>query len=54
MFKNILTNIFGKKSDRDTRKILPIVDEINVLYEEYRSLTDEQIKGKTRNLETLF
>jgi preprotein translocase subunit SecA len=54
MFKNILTNIFGKKSDRDTRKILPIVDEINVLYEEYRSLTDEQIRGKTQEFRNVI
>jgi len=47
MFGNILTRIFGSKSERDINKIIPIVEEINKLYEEYHSLTDEQLREKT-------
>ena len=44
---NFLTKIFGSKHDRDVKKMQPIVDEINQLYEEYASLSDEALKGKT-------
>ena len=47
MFGNILTRIFGSKSERDINKIIPFVEEINGLYEEYHSLTDEQLREKT-------
>ncbi|MBI5646601.1 MAG: preprotein translocase subunit SecA [Ignavibacteriae bacterium] len=37
----------GKKSDRDVRLIEPFVDEINTYFEEYQSLTDDELRGKT-------
>ncbi len=45
--KNIVTKIFGTKHDRDVKKLRPMVDEINHRFEEYKDLTDEQLKGKT-------
>src|SRR3990170_4779785 len=47
MSENILTKIFGSKHERDVKKIKPIVEEINTFFEEYKSLSDEEIKGKT-------
>jgi preprotein translocase subunit SecA len=47
MAGNVLTKIFGSKHDRDVKRIHPIVDEINLLCDEYRSLSDEGLKGKT-------
>lgn len=47
MFGNILTRILGSKSERDIKKIIPIAKEINEFYEEYHSLTDEQLREKT-------
>ncbi|MFC1724686.1 preprotein translocase subunit SecA [candidate division KSB1 bacterium] len=44
---SIITKIFGSKHDRDTKKIVPIVEEINRFYEEYHSLSDEELKAKT-------
>ncbi len=44
---SLLTKLFGTKHDKDIKKIKPIVDEINKLYEEYDSLTEEQLKDKT-------
>ena len=41
MLQNILTKIFGTKSDRDTKSLLPIVDEINAIYESLKLNTDE-------------
>jgi preprotein translocase subunit SecA len=47
MGTNIVTKIFGSKHERDVKKIRPLVDEINQLYEQYQSLSDEDLKGKT-------
>ncbi|MBD3170021.1 MAG: preprotein translocase subunit SecA [candidate division Zixibacteria bacterium] len=44
---NIIEKIFGSKHDRDIKKIQPTVDEINGYYEEYDSLSDEEIQAKT-------
>ncbi len=47
MSENILTKIFGSKHERDVKKIKPIVEEINTFFDEYKSLSDEELKGKT-------
>ena len=46
MFGNLIKGLFGSKSDRDVKKMMPLVGEINKLYEEYNSLTDEELKAK--------
>ena len=33
MLQTILTKVFGTKSDRDTKELVPIVDEINEIYD---------------------
>ena len=47
MLQNILTKIFGTKSDRDTKTLLPIVEEINTIYKSLESKNDEELKNKT-------
>jgi len=42
-----LSKIFPSKSEKDIQRILPIVDEINQFCEEYRKLTDEELRAKT-------
>ena len=42
-----LTRIFGSKTARDIKTIIPLVEEINRIYEYLSSLTDEELKGKT-------
>lgn len=44
---NILTKIFGSKHERDTKKIEPIVQEINQIYETLHDFSDEELKSKT-------
>ena len=46
MFGNLIKGLFGNKSDRDVKKMMPLVEEINKLYEQYHSLTDEELKAK--------
>lgn len=47
MINKILTTFFGTKSDRDMKKILPIVDFINSLEPEISKLKDAELKAKT-------
>ncbi len=44
---DIFKKIFPSKHEKDVNSALPIVEEINKVYEEYESLTDEQLKAKT-------
>lgn len=46
---DILTSVFGTKSERDLKKIWPIVDEINGHYEKMEQLSDEELKQKTES-----
>ncbi|MDX1672916.1 MAG: preprotein translocase subunit SecA, partial [Balneolaceae bacterium] len=43
----LLAKIFGTKSERDLKKIWPIVDEINSFDEEMKSLSDEELRSRT-------
>ncbi len=47
MITKIIDIIFGTKSERDIKKILPLVNEINLLEEEYSKLSDNELKNKT-------
>src|SRR5699024_10851571 len=46
---NILASLFGTKSERDLKKVWPIVDEINEHYEKMEQLSDEELKQKTES-----
>jgi preprotein translocase subunit SecA len=47
MFKTFARKILGTKHERELKKLQPIVDEINRYFEEYRDLSEEDLKGKT-------
>jgi preprotein translocase subunit SecA len=47
MLSNVVTKIFGNKHERDVKKLIPIVDEINRHYDSYQSLSDEELQLKT-------
>lgn len=44
---SIINKIFGSHSDRELKKIKPIVDRIEALSEAYDKLTDTQLRDKT-------
>jgi preprotein translocase subunit SecA len=46
MFK-FFKNIFGDKYDRDVKKYLPVVEQINQNFSSYASLTHDQLRAKT-------
>ncbi|HHW31639.1 MAG TPA: preprotein translocase subunit SecA [Clostridiaceae bacterium] len=43
----IIEKIFGSYSDREIKKIIPIVDRIEALEESVKALSDDQLRGKT-------
>jgi len=46
---NLLTSVFGTKSERDLKKIWPIVEEVNDHYEGLQELSDEELQQKTES-----
>ena len=47
MASNFLKKLFGDTSQKEIRKIMPLVEKIESLEEEYKALTDEQLQAKT-------
>ncbi|GIS73124.1 MAG: protein translocase subunit SecA [Candidatus Neomarinimicrobiota bacterium] len=47
MLQTILTKVFGTKSDRDTKALIPIVDEINMIYKTLRQKSDDDLIERT-------
>ena len=47
MLKKLLESFIGSKSERDLKKINPIVDQINALEEDIARMTDDALKAKT-------
>ena len=47
MIDRIVTKLFGTKHERDTKKMMPVVEEINRHFEACRQLTDEALRSKT-------
>ena len=43
----LFEKLFGTRSQRELKKIQPIVDKILALEEEYKALSEEALKGKT-------
>ena len=43
----IFNKIFGSYSEREVKRILPLVDKIDSLEESIKQLSDEELKGKT-------
>ena len=51
---DILLKIFKDPNVRKINKIMPIVDRINEIEEEYSKLTDEQLKAKTQEFKEIL
>ena len=43
----LITKLFGTRSQRELKKIQPLVDRILALEKEYQQLSEEELKGKT-------
>nr|MCS5634437.1 preprotein translocase subunit SecA [Candidatus Neomarinimicrobiota bacterium] len=47
MLETILKKVFGNKSDRDTKALIPIVDEINTIYKTLQTKSDDDLINRT-------
>ncbi|MFN3694228.1 MAG: preprotein translocase subunit SecA, partial [Ignavibacterium sp.] len=45
---NLIKKIFGDKKERDVKLLWPIVGEINKYYDEFKKLTDDELRNKTK------
>jgi preprotein translocase subunit SecA len=50
MINKVLTTLFGSQHERDVKKMLPVVAQINALEPEISRLTDEGLRAKTIEL----
>ncbi len=48
----LIEKVFGTYSDREVKRILPIVEQVEALDEEYQKLSDEDLKNKTEEFKT--
>jgi len=46
----VLSKIFGTKYDRDIKKMQPVVDEINAVYESLRDVAEEEFPAAREEL----
>lgn len=46
-FENLVSKIFGNKHEKDVTALQPIVAEVNAVYEQLKSLTNDQLRAKT-------
>lgn len=46
----ILKKLFGSKSDRDIKEVLPYVEKINSEWQSLKSISDDALRGKTVSL----
>ncbi len=44
---SLISKVFGTHSEREVKRILPLVDKIEALGPEYEKLSDEELKAKT-------
>ena len=43
----LFTKLFGTRSEREIKRIMPLVDKVLSLEAEYKNLSEEELKGKT-------
>ena len=50
MIFNFLTKVFGSKNEREMKRLLPLVEQINTLESEIQAMSDDQLKAQTPKL----
>ncbi len=49
-FNDIMKKLFGNKSDRDMKELLPIVGKVNAEWEKIKNLSHDELRGVTDDL----
>ena len=45
---NMFSKVFGTRSQREVKRIMPLVEKIESLRPDMQKLSDEELRGKTR------
>ena len=53
-FKDFLRSLIGTKSDRDLKKLMPIVEQIKGVYPEIEHLSNDQLRERTQQIRALI
>ncbi len=48
---NFVAKIFGTKSEKDIKKLMPIVEKINSVYESFKDISNDDLRGQTREVQ---
>ena len=51
---NFLSKLFPSKHEKDVKEILPYIGQINEFYEEYKNLSDDELRAKTTEFKELI
>ncbi len=51
---NFLTKLFGTHSSRELKKIYPIANKVDALEEQFKKLTDQELRAKTAEFKTRY
>jgi len=54
MITSILKKIFGDKANKEQKEYQPIIDKANAFFTQFESLTDNELRGKTRGFQKLI
>ena len=54
MLADLLKRIFGDKSAKDRKEYQPLIDLTNTEYEKLKSITDDELRGRTKTLKDLI
>ena len=54
MVGSLIKKIFGSKSSRDVKRLMPLVRKINELEVQYQQLSEEQLLAKTQEFKNRF
>ena len=44
---NFITKIFGNKNERDLKPLWPVVDQVNSVGEQLKSISNDELRAKT-------
>ncbi len=51
---NFITNLFGTKSQRDVKELMPYVHKTNAEYDKLRNISDDQLRNRTTELKAVI
>ena len=54
MITSILKKIFGDKANKEQKEYQPIIDKANAFFTQFETLTDNELRGKTRSFQKLI